>query len=211
MSRINNYRSFRREQEREFNKLTKGYVVREDKEFESMCDSYLSNEIKISDFDNYLNRSLFLDINESLNNFDEYGNLINEELEWLNKAIEYVKDKSKAAFNVAISFFESILAKVKSFIKSLTKFITDKDKMMELLSSFVDKLMSGLKYFGDFLKKNKKGLYTLLVKVCVSLGITATVSYLLSFFGPGWVVAMSAKTGASAVSQKLKVGDKRSE
>jgi hypothetical protein len=205
---INSYRNFRREREREFDKIIEGFTPKEDKEFESMCNRYLSNEIQISDFDNYLNRSLFLDINESINNFDEYGNLINEELEWLNKAIGYVKDKSNAAFNVAISFFESIISKVKKFIKSLTKFVTDKDKMMELLSSFVDKVMSGLKYFGDFLKKNKKGLYSLLVKVCVSLGITATVSYLLSFFGPGWVVAMSAKTGASAVSQKLKVGDK---
>ena len=35
---ISSYRSFRREQEREFNSLTKGYVVEEDKEFESMCN-----------------------------------------------------------------------------------------------------------------------------------------------------------------------------
>jgi CRISPR/Cas system-associated endonuclease/helicase Cas3 len=127
---INSYRNFRREREREFDKIIEGFTPKEDKEFESMCNRYLSNEIQISDFDNYLNRSLFLDINESINNFDEYGNLINEELEWLNKAIGYVKDKSNAAFNVAISFFESIISKVKKFIKSLTKFVTDKDKMM---------------------------------------------------------------------------------
>lgn len=211
---ISNYKSFRREQEREFNKLTKGYVVEEDMEFESMCNSYLSNDIKISDFDNYLNRSLFLDINESSLNtyFDESGNLIDRQLiteGWFNDILDKVGDKLNQTFNVAFSFFKSIVDKIKSFINNfLSKFSTAAEKMMDILSSLFDKIMSGLKYFGNFIKNNKKGLYSILVKISVSVGISATVSYLLSFFGPGWVASMGIKTGVSSVSKKLKLGDK---
>jgi len=213
---INNYRTFRREREREFDKIIEGFTPEEDKEFESMCNSYLSNEIKISDFDNYLNKSLFLNINESSlsKHFDEYGNLINydsinEEWEWLDKAVNYTKDKTKLVFNIASAFFKSIIDKVKNFVKKfLVKFSTEADKMMDLVCSFFQKMMSGLKYFGDFMKKKDNWLYKLLVKISVSLGITSVVSYLLSLFGPTWVAAMGAKTGASMLSNKLKVGDK---
>ena len=213
---INSYRTFRREREREFDKIIEGFTPEEDKEFESMCNSYLSNDIKISDFDNYLNRSLFLNINESSLSkyFDEYGNLINydsinEEWEWLDKAVNYTKDKSKSVFNIASAFFKSIIDKVKNFVKKfLVKFSTEADKMMDLVCSFFQKMMSGLKYFGDFMKKKDNWLYKLLVKISVSLGITSVVSYLLSLFGPTWVAAMGAKTGASMLSNKLKVGDR---
>ena len=214
---IYNYRTFRREKEHEFDKLTKGYVVGEDKEFESMCDGYLSNDIKISDINTYLNKSLLLDINKSKLNeyFDESGNLIDYNLineSWFKDIIDNVKDKAKATFNVVTTFFKSIVDKVKTFIKKLfSKFSKSPEKMMNLLCSFFEKVMSGLKSFGGFIKKKKKGLYSLLIKISVSLGITATVSYLLSFFGAGWVVGMGTKTSASALSRKFKLGDKATD
>jgi len=208
---ISDYRSFRAEQEREFRKITKGHSLKDDAEFESMCNRFLSSEIEISEFNSYLDRSLLLGFKDS-NIFDDSGNLVDDSMiseGWFRDIIDKVDDKVKATFNVASAFFKSMVEKAKKFIKSmLSKFSTEAEKMMELTSSFFEKIMSGLEYFGDFIKKHKKGLYSILVKVSVSLGISATVSYLLSFFGPGWVASMGIKTGASAAAKKLKIGEK---
>ena len=153
----------------------------------------MNDSISIREFNDYLDKDLnLIHINESW--FSDLGDSINKK------------------WNIASNFFNSIVSKVKAFIKSYLVKCTQgdlRDKTLELLSSFYEKIMSGMKMFGDFIKKNKKGLYSLLTKISVSLGISFTVTYILSFFSAGWVVALGTKMGASMVAKKA--GDKVSK
>jgi hypothetical protein len=186
MKHIKSYRNIIRERKREIVNLTKSFSVKEDNNFIIVCDKYLTDSISIKEFNDYLDNDLdLININESW--FSDLGDNISKK------------------WNISSNFFNSIVAKVKAFIKSYLVKCTQgdlRDKTLELLSSFYEKIMSGMKMFGDFIKKNKKGLYSLLTKISVSLGISFTVTYILSFFSAGWVAALGAKMGASMVAKK---------
>ena len=154
-----------------------GYTPQVDLVFENQCNSFISGDISIYQFESYLEEDLGL-------------NVVNEELlGWFKK--------------VAVKFFQRVINKVKIFFTSIfSKIKENREKIMQMLCVIVDKVMSGLKKFGKWIKENKKGLHTLVVKIIVSLGISAVVTYILSMFGAGWVTAMGVKMGASAVGKK---------
>jgi hypothetical protein len=155
-----------------------GYTPQLDTLFEKQCTAFLTDKISINEFESYLDKDLGLD-------------LINENF------LDFAKE-------VAVKFFQRVFNKIKIFFSTIfNKMKEGKEKVMELLCTIVDKIMSGLKKFGKWIKENKKGLYTLLVKLVVSLGITSVVSYILSMFGAGWVTAMGVKMGSSIVNKKV--------
>jgi hypothetical protein len=206
---IFDYSRFLKEKKREVKKFSKKYNIKEDYNFGIMCERVISNDITLNQFDNYLTNNLYLNISEKhLNeNFDSEGNLI-----LLNETLSKYNGLNSINESIVMNFFKKIIAKIKNFLsKTLSKISDNKEKIMEMLAIFFDKIFSGLKMFGRFLTKNKKGIKTTLTKISVSLGITATVSYLLSFFGAGWAVAMGGKMGASVVGKvagKKVVGEK---
>jgi hypothetical protein len=172
----NHNRKIIREQIKEIKKS--GFTPEVDLLFKEQCDLFISGGITIYQFDSYLEKDLGLnEVNESF--FD-----------WSKK--------------VAVKFFQRVFNKVKIFFSTIfSKIKENRDKIMEMLCVIVDKIMSGLKKFGKWIKENKKGLHTLMVKIIVSLSISAVVSYILSMFGTGWVAAMGVKMGTSAVSKKV--------
>lgn len=191
MKYIKSYRNIIRERKRELDKLTKSFNVNDDNDFIIVCDKYLSDSISIKEFNDYLDNDLKL-------------NMMNEN--WFTDLVGGKK------WNATSEFFNSIVAKIKSFSKSYLVKCSDeslRDKTLELLSTLYERIMSGMKMFGDFIKRNKKGLYTSLTKISVSLGISFTVTYILSFFSVGWVAALGAKMGASVISKKA--GEKTSK
>lgn len=214
---IKNYRSFRRQRLKELNDITKGYSVNNDFEFESMCNKYLSGSVNISEFDCYLDNSLMLNINESQisNYFDKDGNLINLDLlkeGWFGEFLDTVKDKVKSTYNIAITFFNKVVQKIKAFVSSIISNISNGiDKVGDLMMSLIGKVMSGLKMFKKFLVKHKKGFYSAIIKLLSSLGITFTVGSIVSYFGPGWVAVSGTKVIASEADKKLNVSGKISK
>ena len=214
---IKNYRSFRRQRLKELNDITKGYSVNNDFEFESMCNKYLSGSVNISEFDCYLDNSLMLNINESQisNYFDKDGNLINLDLlkeGWFGEFLDTVKDKVKSTYNIAITFFNKVVQKIKAFVSSIISNISNGiDKVGDLMMSLIVKVMSGLKMFKKFLVKHKKGFYSAIIKLLSSLGITFTVGSIVSYFGPGWVAVSGTKVIASEADKKLNVSGKISK
>jgi flagellum-specific peptidoglycan hydrolase FlgJ len=215
--RIANYRTFRRQRLKELDNITKGYSLSDDFEFESMCNDYLSGSVNISEFDDYLNKSLMLNINESqiTNNFDEFGNLINLDLlneGWFGEFLDTVKDKVKSTYNISVSFFTKVAEKIKSFINNIvTKISSGADKVGDLIMSLTKKVMSGLKMFKKFLIKHKKGFYSAIIKLLTSCGITYAVSSIVSYFGPGWVAVSASKVAASEADKKLDISGKISK
>jgi hypothetical protein len=196
------YHGYIKQQKRDVKKVSKKYNIKEDYIFGDYCENYISGNITILEFNNYLTDDLYLNITEKeLNeNFDSQGNLmiLNESL------LTRYPDLSEGLLDLPMEFFKRIVAKIKNFLsKTLSKISENKEKVMEVLASFFGVIFKGLKTFGNFLVKNKKGIKSTLTKISVSLGITATVSYLLSFFGAGWAVAMGAKMGASVVGKKV--------
>ena len=191
MKHIKSYRNIIRERKRELDKLTKSFNDNDDNDFIIVCDKYLTDSISIKEFNDYLDNDLKL-------------NVMNES--WFTDLVGGKK------WNATSEFFNSIVSKVKSFSKSYLVKCSDeslRDKTLELLSTLYERIMSGMKMFGEFIKKNKKGLYTSLTKISVSLGISFTVTYILSFFSVGWVAALGAKMGASVISKKA--GEKTSK
>ena len=172
----NHNRKIIREQIKEIKKS--GFTPEVDSLFKEQCNLFISGGITIHQFDSYLEKDLGLnEVNESF--FD-----------WSKK--------------VAVKFFQRVFNKVKIFFSTIfSKIKENREKIMEMLCVIVDKIMSGLKKFGKWIKENKKGLHTLMVKIIVSLSISAVVSYILSMFGTGWVAAMGVKMGTSAVSKKV--------
>lgn len=169
-------RSYVRQQIKSIKKV--GYTPKSDTLFEKQCSAFLSDRISIDEFESYLDKDLGLD-------------LVNENF------LDFAKE-------VAVKFFQRVFNKIKIFFSTIfSKMKEGKEKVMELLCTIVDKIMSGLKKFGKWIKEHKKGLYTLLVKLVVSLGITSVVSYILSMFGAGWVTAMGVKMGTSIVKKKV--------
>ena len=169
-------RSYVRQQIKSIKK--EGYTTQSDTLFEKQCSAFLSDIISINEFESYLDKDLGLD-------------LVNENF------LDFAKE-------VAVKFFQRVFNKIKIFFSTIfSKMKEGKEKVMELLCTIVDKIMSGLKKFGKWIKEHKKGLYTLLVKLVVSLGITSVVSYILSMFGAGWVTAMGVKMGTSIVKKKV--------
>lgn len=176
----NEFRNHNRKIIREHIKEIKksGFTPEVDLLFKEQCNLFISGGITIHQFDSYLEKDLGLnEVNESF--FD-----------WSKK--------------VAVKFFQRVFNKVKIFFSTIfSKIKENREKIMEMLCVIIDKIMSGLKKFGKWIKENKKGLHTLMVKIIVSLSISAVVSYILSMFGTGWVAAMGVKMGTSAVSKKV--------
>jgi hypothetical protein len=192
MRYITDFKSFQKSIIKDINSLNLDLNQYKDleSEFLNLCEGYINNEISLSDFT--------LRVNESV--------LINES--WFSDLGDNIKKK----WSISSNFFSSILSKIKIFIKKYLIQIFKKetrDKVLEMISVFFEKFYSGLNTFGEFLKKNKKGLYSILKKISISLGISFTVSYLLSFFGVGWVAAMGVKIGASSISKQItkKIGE----
>ena len=203
---------------KELNDITKGYSVNNDFdfEFESMCNKYLSGSLNISEFDCYLDNSLMLNINESQisNYFDKDGNLINLDLlkeGWFGEFLDTVKDKVKSTYNIAITFFNKVVQKIKAFVGSISNISNGIDKVGDLMMSLTGKVMSGLKMFKKFLVKHKKGFYSAIIKILSSLGITFTVGSIVAYFGPGWVAVSGTKVIATEVDKKLNVSGKISK
>lgn len=215
--RIANYRTFRRQRLKEIDSIAKGFSLSDDFEFESMCNDYLSGSKNISEFDEYLNKSLMLNINESqiTNNFDEYGNLINLDLlneGWFGDFLDTVKDKVKSTYNVAISFFIKVAEKIKTFVSNIvSKISSGADKVGDIIMSLTKKVMSGLKMFKKFLIKHKKGFYSAILKLVTSCVITYSVASIVSYFGPGWVVVSGSKVAVSEADKKLDISGKFSK
>lgn len=154
-------------------------------------------------FDNYEHLNEIFGINKAIKGAVTKGK------ELVNKGVEKAKevgDKvASAVKNVAMIFFKAVVDKIKAGLKAMTSALLGKekgDKAISLMASFVEKIAAGLNKFGEWLKKHKKGIYTIIIKLMASLGITSIVSAIMSQFGAGWVAAMGGKLAASAVGKK---------
>jgi hypothetical protein len=80
-----------------------------------------------------------------------------------------------------------------------------------MVISIFGKVMSGLKMFRMFLSKHSKKFVSAIYKLIIGFGITFSVSSIVSYFGPGWVVVSGSKVLASEVDKKFDVSGKISK